>query len=108
MPSSLQESRNLWKSLIVPIFYIGLELGFPVGRDSATCWDKGIEVPLLSRDKGTMGQALNLTKGQPVKIWDGTWDGMVKYFDRLSRPVPQDKTGQSRKVQFPCLLPCSK
>ena len=57
MPSSLQESRNLWKSLIVPIFYIGLELGFPVGWDSATCWDKGTEVPLLSRDKGTMGQA---------------------------------------------------
>ena len=53
MTSSLQESHNLWKSLTVPIFYIGLELGFPMGRDSATF-----------RDKGTTGQAQNLTKGQ--------------------------------------------
>ena len=64
-------------------------------RDSATFWDKGTEVPSLSRDKGTMGQAKNLAKGrdrlaQPkfrtgqagkAKIRDGT----------------RDKTGQRRK-----------
>ena len=56
---------------------IGLKIGFPMGRDSATFRDKGTEVPSLSRDKGTKGQAQNLAKegkglGQPVKIWDGT------------------------------------
>ena len=39
--------------------------------------------------------------GQPVKIRDRTRDrirdGTVPDFDSLSRPVPQDKTGQSRK-----------
>ena len=43
-----------------------LKLGFPTGRDSASFWDKGTEVPSLFRDKGTIGQAKNLTKG-----WDG-------------------------------------
>ena len=43
-----------------------MELGFPMGRDSATFWDKATEVPSLSRDKGTTGQAKNLAKG-----WDG-------------------------------------
>ena len=38
-------------------------LGFPKGRDSATFRDKGTEVPALSRDKGTMGQAQNLAMG---------------------------------------------
>ena len=28
---------------------------FPMGKDSATFWDKGTEVPLFSLDKGTMG-----------------------------------------------------
>ena len=73
-----------------------------MGRDSATFRDKGTEVPSLSWDKGTMGQAKNLAKGrdgpgQPVKIRDGTRDGMVPDFDSLSLPVPRDKTGQSRK-----------
>ena len=60
----------------------GLEstIGFPTGRDTATFRDNGTEVSLLSRDKGTTGQAQNLATGQdgpgqPVKIWDGTWDG---------------------------------
>ena len=40
-------------------------------------WDKGTEVPSLSRDKGTTGQTQNLAKGrdgpgQPVKIQDRT------------------------------------
>ena len=69
-----------------------------MGQDSAIFRDKGTEVPSLSRDKGTMGQAKNLAKGrdrpgQPkfntgragtAKIRDGT-----RY-----------KTGQSRKGRF--------
>ena len=38
----------------------GFQLAFRTGRDSAFFWDKGTEVPSLSRDKGTMGQAPNL------------------------------------------------
>jgi hypothetical protein len=63
-------------------------LGFPTGRDSATFRDKGTEVPSLSRDKGTTGQAKNLAKGRDGPGWAGTakiWDGT------------RDKTGQSRK-----------
>ena len=37
---------------------------FPTGQDSATFWDKRTEVPSLSRDKGTTGQAKNLAKGR--------------------------------------------
>ena len=49
------------------------ELAFPTGRDTATFRDIGTEVSLLSRDKGTTGQAQNLAMGrdgsvQPVKI----------------------------------------
>ena len=40
--------------------------GFPTGRDSATFQDKGTEVPSLSWDKGTTGQAKN-----HVKVRDG-------------------------------------
>ena len=40
------------------------DLAFPTGQDSATFRDKGTEVPSLSRDKGTTGQAKNLAKGQ--------------------------------------------
>ena len=59
---------------------------FLMGRDSATLRDKDTEVPSLSRDKGTTGQAQNLVTGrartgQSVKIRDGT----------------RDKTGHSRK-----------
>ena len=42
------------------------EVAFSTELDSATFWDKGTEVPSLSQDKGTMGQAKNLAKG-----WDG-------------------------------------
>ena len=55
----------------------GCRVGLPTGRDSATFWDKGTEVPSLSLDKGTTGQALNLAMGQdglgqPIKILDRT------------------------------------
>ena len=33
-------------------------------RDNTTFRDKGTEVPSLSQDKGTTGQAKNLTKGR--------------------------------------------
>ena len=66
------------------------DLAFPTGRDSATFRDKGTEVPSLSRDKGTTGQAKNLAKGRDrpgqsksgtgragtAKIRDGTRDKM--------------------------------
>ena len=78
------------------------KLGFPTERDSATIRDKGTEVLSLFRDKGTTGQAQNLTKGrdswgQHVKIWDETRNGWVRDFDSLSCPVLRDKTGQSKK-----------
>ena len=64
---------------------MGWEVGFPTGRDSATFWDKGTEVPSFSRDKGTTGQTQNLAMGraglgQPIKIRYGTWDGTITIF----------------------------
>ena len=53
---------------------MGSKVEFPTGRDSATFWDNGTEVPSLTRDKGTTGQAKNLAKGRDgtAKIRDGT------------------------------------
>ena len=71
------------------------QLGFPTGRDSATFRDKGTEVPSLSRDKGTTGQAKNLAKGRdgPGQPKFGTGRaGTAKIRDGT-----RDKTGQSRK-----------
>ena len=45
---------------------------FPTGRDSATFRDNGTEVPSLSRDNGTTGQAQNLATGR-----DGTGFSLV-------------------------------
>ena len=62
---------------------------FPTGRDSATFRDKGTEVPSLSQDKWTTGQAQNLATGRDagrdnhyfsVKIRDGTRDGTITNF----------------------------
>ena len=66
-----------------------IKLEFPMGRDNATFWDKGTEVPSLSRDKGIMGQAQNLATGQDgprqsVKVQEGTQDGIFNIF--LSKP----------------------
>ena len=72
----------------------GVVLGFPTGRDGATFRDKGTEVPSLSRDKGTTGQAENLAKGQ-----DGTEQpkfGPGRAGTAKIRDGTQDKTGQSR------------
>ena len=78
------------------------KLEFPTGWDSATFRDKGTEVPSLTRDKGTTGQAPNIIEGrdgpgQHVKIGTGR-DGTVQDFNSLSRFVLLDKTGQSRNV----------
>jgi hypothetical protein len=61
---------------------ISPEVAFPTEQDSVTFQDKGTEVPSLSQDKGTTGQAQNLATGwngtgQPVKILDGTRDGTI-------------------------------
>ena len=59
---------------------------FPTGRDSATFRDKGTEVPSLSRDKGTTGQAL-----KPCH-------GMGQDFDSLSRPETSRGTEMKEKA----------
>ena len=64
-------------------------------RDSATFWEKGTEVPRLSWDKGTTGQAQNLATGQdgPGQLNPGTGRaGTAKIRDGT-----RDKTGHSRK-----------
>ena len=61
----------------------GSKLAFPTEWDSATFQDKGTEVPLLSRNKGTTGQAQNLPR-----------DGPGRDFNGLSRPVPGRPAGQ--------------
>ena len=63
---------QLTVKVIYPKYY---KVGFPTGQDTKTFGDKG-----------TMGQAENLTKG-----WNGTGQ-LVKIQDRM-----QDKTIQSRK-----------
>ena len=57
-------------------------VGFPMGRDSATFWDQGTEVPSLSRDKRTTGKAQNLAKGRYGTAcqnlgWDAGRDGTI-------------------------------
>ena len=59
-----------------PRNFLWFELGFLTGWDSATFRDNGTEAPLLSRDKGTTGQAKNLAKGR---------DGTAKIRDRTGR-----------------------
>ena len=66
-----------------------------MGRDSATFWDNGTEVPSLSRDNGTTGQAKNLAKG-----WDGPGQpkvGTGRAGTAKIRDGTRDKTGQSKK-----------
>ena len=64
-----------------------MKLGFPKGRDSAIFPDKGTEVPSLSWDKGTTGQAKNLAKGRdgPGQPKSGTGRGTKR--DRAEKDV---------------------
>ena len=64
-------------------------------RQFVIFWDKGTEVPSLSRDKGTTGQAKNLAKGR-----DGSGQpksGTGQAGTAKNRDGTRDKTGQSRK-----------
>ena len=53
-------------------------VGFQTGRDRATIRNKGTEVPSLSRDKGTTGQAINLAKGQDSQSSERDGPGQPK------------------------------
>ena len=56
-------------------------VAFPMGQDSATLWDKGTEVPSLSRDNGTSSKSCHRI-GQAGR-------------DNLSKSGTGHKTGQS-------------
>ena len=77
------------------MFVVVFILVFPTGRDSEAFRDNGTEVPSLSWDKGTTGQAKNLAKGRegPGQPNFGTGRaGIAK-----NRDGTRDKTGQSGK-----------
>ena len=79
---------------------------FPKGWSNATFRDKGTEVPSLSLDKGTTGQAKNPAKGRdgPGQPKFGTGRvGTAKIRDRT-----RDITGHSRKGHFKTAKRCSK
>ena len=83
-----------------------LTLGFPTGRDSATFRDSGTGKTFLSRDKGTTGQAQNLSTGRdgPGQQNSGTGRaGTAKIRDGT-----RDKTGQGRKGCSKTGKGCSK
>ena len=74
---------------------------FPTGRDSETFRDNGTEVPSLSRDKGTTGQAKNLAKGRdgPGQPKTGTGRGTKR--DRAEKDVlKQKKDALKQKRMF--------
>mgnify|MGYP001286234521 CR=1 FL=1 len=60
----------------------GIGLAFPTGWDRETFWDNGTEVPSLSREKGTTGQAKNLAMG---------WDGLGQPKTGTGRVTKQDR-----------------
>ena len=82
-------------------------LGFPTGQKFLVPRDKGTDMLLLSRDKGTAGQE-NLfcpgTKGQRDKLKILPRDGTGRDFLRLSRPVPGRPAGQNGRLFFTFLL----
>ena len=49
------------------------KLVFPMRRDSATFWDTGTEVPSLSRDEGTTGQAFKILPRTGLAIDTGQY-----------------------------------
>ncbi len=63
VPFVLVQKKPFWPKEFLK-FMQGFKLGFATGRDSATFRDKGTEIPSLSRDKGTTGQAQNLATGR--------------------------------------------
>ena len=73
-------------------------LAFPTRRDSETFRDNRTEVPSLSRDKGTTGQAKNLAKGRDGSGQPKSRTGRAG--TAKLREGTRDKTGQSRKRMF--------
>ena len=64
------------------------------GRDSATFWDNGTEVPSFSRDKGTTRQAKNLAKGRDETGQPKFGTGRDSH--HLGRDAVQNGTKQKR------------
>ena len=54
-----------------------------MGREGATFWDKGTEIPSLSRDKGQRDKLKILPR-----------DETGRDFDSLSHPIPGRPAGQ--------------
>ena len=73
-----------------------------MGRDSANFQDKVTEVPSLSRDKGTTGQAINLAKGgdEPGQPKSGTARGTKRDRDRAEKRKGRSKTGKLERDQI--------
>ena len=81
-------------------------VAFPTGRDSETFRDNGTDIPSLSWDKGTTGQAKNLAKGRdgPGQPKFGTGragtakirDGTGRDNQNAGRDTGQDGTEQKR------------
>ena len=72
-----------------------------MGWDRPTFCDKGTETPLLSRDKGTTGQAKNLAKGRdgPGQPKSGTGRGTKR--DRAEKDVlKQENDVLKQKTMF--------
>ena len=89
------------KKLASPTIEQWLQLGFPTGRDSATFRDYGTELPSLSRDKGTTGQAKNLAMGRdgPGQSKFGTGRGTKR--DRAEKDVlKQENDVLKQKMLF--------
>ena len=73
------------------------QLGFPTGRDSAAFWDKGTEVPSLSRN-GQWDKLKILPRDGPGPDFDILpWDGPGRNFDSLSHPIPVQDAGEKGK-----------
>ena len=73
----------------------GIVTACPIPEYLGQLWDRGTEIPSLSRDKGTTGQAQNLAKGQngqTAKIRDGTG----RDSQNLGRNAGQNGTEQKR------------
>ena len=65
------------------------EIWFPTRQDSATFWDIGTDIPSLSQDKGTTGQAKKSCQGTG-------WAGTAKIRDRTGRDRQNPGRGTKR------------
>ena len=83
-----------------------LQIRVSNGTGQCNFLGKGTDVPSLSRDKGTTGQAKNLAKGQDVLGQPKSEMGRVG--TAKNRDGTRDKTGQSRKGCSKTEKGCSK